>query len=121
MKKSILLFIILSAAILRANTKIYLGAENDQLIFGIDSLLTHVDSAAGLEMRVYAPQRGIVVNGQEYGAKTGKTLYITTIGGKTSTGDFLKYQYRWSTQEKDFPTPHAVQFGYGQGDNILSH
>jgi hypothetical protein len=121
MQKKILLLIIVVSAVLCANTKIYLGAENDQLIFGIDSLLTHADSAAGLEMRVYAPQRGIVVHGQEYGAKAGKTLYITTLGGKTRTGDFLKYQYRWSTQENPLAAPHSVQFGAGQGDNILSH
>ncbi|MDR2428269.1 MAG: hypothetical protein LBD62_00505 [Candidatus Margulisbacteria bacterium] len=121
MKKKILLFIIIVAAVLSANTKIYLGTENDQLIFGIDSLLTHADSAAGLEMRAYAPQRGIVVNGQEYGAKTGKTVYTATVGGKTYSGNFLKYQYRWSTQEKTLSAPHAVQLGYGQGDNILSH
>ena len=121
MKKRILLLISIVLAILCANTKIYIGSENDQLIFGLDSLLTQVDGAAGLEVRAYAPRPGIVVNGQEYGAKTGKTLYTTTIGGKTRTGDFLKYQYRWSTQEKTIAAPHAVQFGYGQGDNILSH
>ncbi|MDR1323894.1 MAG: hypothetical protein LBK68_05600 [Candidatus Margulisbacteria bacterium] len=121
MKKRILLLTIIVMAILCANTKIYIGSENDQLIFGIDSLLTHVDGAAGLEMRAYAPKRGIVVNGEEYGAKAGKMLYITTIGGKTRTGDFLKYQYRWSTQEETLAAPHALQLGYGQGDNILSH
>ncbi|GBR73288.1 hypothetical protein NO1_0696 [Candidatus Termititenax aidoneus] len=121
MKKRILLLIILVLAILNANTKIYIGTENDQLIFGIDSLLTQVDGAAGLEVRAYAPKRGIVVNGREYGAKAGKTLYTTTIGGKTRAGDFLKYQHRWSAQEEAISAPHALQLGYGQGDNILSH
>ena len=121
MLRKILLLITISLAILCADTKIYIGTENDQLIFGIDSMIAGADSAGGLEIRSYAKKKGLLVEGYEYGAKSAKTVYTLTGGGKITDGTFLIYQHRTSSAEDEILTPHTVQFGIGQGNRILSH
>ena len=117
----ILLLILIAWTVLCADTKIYIGTENDRLIFGIDSLVRGTDSAGGLEIRNYTEKKGLIVEGREYGAKPAKTVYTLTAGGKTADGAFLKYQHNWSSSEDAVSPRQALQLGYGQGDKILSH
>ncbi|GBR75832.1 hypothetical protein NO2_0464 [Candidatus Termititenax persephonae] len=121
MLKKVLLLVLSILAVACADTKIYIGSENDQFILGIDSMLADVDGAGGLEIRTYLEKKGLLINGLEYGAKAGKTVYTLTGGGKTREGNFLKYQRRWSSLANDSLPLNTIQLGVGQGDNILQH
>ena len=120
LNKVILIAVIILAA-LSADTRIYIGTENDQVIFGIASTVVDVDGIGGFEIRNYAAKKGLLVEGREYGSKPSKTIYTLTAGGKTMEGTFLKYQHSWSSLENDALLRNAIQLGYGQGNRILSH
>ena len=106
-----------------AETKMYIGNENDQFIVGIESLVGDVDAAAGLEIRTYFAKTGLVINGIEYGSMPGKTVYTATVGGKDESGTFLKYKHNWEYSLDNINTlaPNSIELGYGAGPNILTH
>ena len=106
-----------------ADTKMYIGNENDQFIVGIESAVCDVDAAVGMEIRTYFAKKGIVINDIEYGAMPGKTVYTTMVGGKTSDGAFARYKHNWeySLLGTDGLAANAIEVGYGQGPNILVH
>lgn len=106
-----------------ADTKMYIGNENDQFIVGIESMAVDVDAGVGMEIRTYFPKKGFVINGIEYGHVPGKTLYTATLAGKTEEGTFARYRHKWlaSFEETDSFAANTIELGYGQGDNILTH
>jgi hypothetical protein len=85
---SILILLILSlpVTVSASMTKIYIGDENGQTIFGIDATVANYDGAIGAEIRSYIPKRGIVVNGQEYGSLPSRTMYNWHLAGKSVNG-----------------------------------
>ena len=86
MKKLILILIILSISIpaSASMSKLYVGDENGQFIFGIESTVNNNDSAIGGEVRTYLSKTGLVVDGVEYGSLPGRTKYNFHVAGKNN-------------------------------------
>ena len=77
MKKLFLILFILTVAIpVQASmSKLYVGDEDGQFIYGIEHTAANVDAAIGGEVRTYLAKKGIVVNGVEYGSLPSRTKY----------------------------------------------
>ncbi|MDR2431433.1 MAG: hypothetical protein LBD99_04190 [Candidatus Margulisbacteria bacterium] len=124
LKILILILICGLCAAVYADTKIYIGNEDSQLIVGISSLVGDVDGAAGLEIRTYFAKKGLVINDIEYGAVPGRTVYTATLAGKTGDGAFAKYRHNWAYALDETTVraaENSLEIGYGQGPNILTH
>ena len=105
-----------------ADTKMYIGTENDQFIVGIESMVVDVDAGAGLEIRTYFAKKGLVINDVEYGSIPGKTVYTATLAGKTEDGAFARYKHNWTAAlDGSAIAANSIELGYGQGDNLLTH
>ncbi|MBU0581332.1 MAG: hypothetical protein KKA19_09170, partial [Candidatus Margulisbacteria bacterium] len=94
MKKLILILILISIAIPASAgmSKLYVGDENGQFIFGIQTTVANVDGALGGEIRTYLPKQGIVVNGVEYGSLPARTKYNIHLAGKNKNA-VLRYDH----------------------------
>ena len=124
LKYSLIVLIALAALLVlgHADTKMYIGTENDQFIVGIESMVIDVDAGAGLEIRTYFAKKGLVINDVEYGAIPGKTVYTATLAGKTEDGAFARYKHNWTAAlDGSALAGNSIEVGYGQGDNLLTH
>ncbi len=74
-------------------TKIYIGDENGQSIYGLETVAANNDGAIGAEFRTYMNKKGIVVNGVEYGSLPGRNMYSFNVAGK-STNAMVKYEHK---------------------------
>lgn len=93
MYKALLIFIIIMMLAIPTSasmSKLYVGDENGQAIFGIETTVSNYDGAIGGELRSYIAKKGIIVNGVEYGSLPGRTMYNMHICGK-SEGAMIRY------------------------------
>ncbi|MDR1996759.1 MAG: hypothetical protein LBQ83_00290 [Candidatus Margulisbacteria bacterium] len=108
-----------------ADSKIYIGNEDNQFIVGIESVAAEADAAAGLEIRTYFAKKGLVINGVEYGSLPGKTIYTATAAGKNKDGAFIKYKHNWIYALEEMTAgstaANSIEYGAGAGPNILTH
>ncbi len=95
MKRLILaVFIILVIAIpaSASMSKLYVGDENGQAIFGIETTVANNDGALGGEIRTYLSKKGMVINGVEYGSLPGRTMYNFHVAGKSESA-MIRYDH----------------------------
>jgi hypothetical protein len=106
MKKLLLTIIILmiSIPVSASMSKLYVGDENGQFIFGIASTVANEDGAVGGEIRTYLAKKGIEVNGIEYGSLPSRTKYNFHLAGKNENG-VLRYDRNVYVNHKVGATP----------------